>query len=99
MRVYEATATFSSSSHATKAVEGHSRLDSRDKAIAAAWSSLADKLTSRSLHQWRTGIYSVRLLFVFRHYIRIRPEEPLAVEVDHVVGVFGDPDFGFPGDV
>lgn len=33
------------------------------------------------------------------HHIRIRPEAPFAVEVDHVVGVFGDPDFGFPGDV
>jgi len=33
------------------------------------------------------------------HHVWIRPEEPLAVEVDHVVGVFGDPDFGFPGDV
>ena len=33
------------------------------------------------------------------HHIWIRPEKPLAVEVDHVVGVFGDPDFGFPGDV
>ena len=35
----------------------------------------------------------------FRHHIRIRTEESLVVEVDHVVGVFGDPDFGFPGDV
>ena len=34
-----------------------------------------------------------------RHHIRIRPEEAFAVEVDHVVGVFGNPDFGFPGDV
>ena len=36
---------------------------------------------------------------VVRHHIRIRPEEALAVEVDHVVGVIGDPDLGFPGDV
>ena len=35
----------------------------------------------------------------FGHHVRIRPEETLTVEVDHVVGVFGDPDFGFPGDV
>lgn len=35
---------------------------------------------------------------VWRH-VRIRPEEPLSIEVDHVVRVFGDPDFGFPGDV
>ena len=38
-------------------------------------------------------------LLMFRHHVRIRPEETLPVEVDHVVGVFGDPDFGFPGDV
>lgn len=37
--------------------------------------------------------------FVFRHHVWIWPEESPAVEVDHVVGVFGDPDFGFPGDV
>lgn len=35
----------------------------------------------------------------FWHHVRIRPEEPLAIKVDHVVGVFGAPDVGFPGDV
>ena len=33
------------------------------------------------------------------HHIGIRAEEAFAVEVDQVVWGFGDPDFGFPGDV
>ena len=36
---------------------------------------------------------------LFWHHVRIRPEKTLAVEVDHVVGVFGDPNFGFPRDL
>ena len=38
-------------------------------------------------------------LLMFRHRVRIGPEETLPVEVDLAVGVFGDPDFGLPGDV
>ncbi len=34
-----------------------------------------------------------------RDHVWIRPQESFAVEVDHVVGVFGDPDLGFPRDV
>jgi len=33
------------------------------------------------------------------HHIGIRPQEPLAVEVYHVVGIIRDPDLGLPGDV
>ena len=33
------------------------------------------------------------------HHVGIRPEEPLTVEMDHVLGVFGDPDFRFPSNV
>lgn len=33
------------------------------------------------------------------HHVGIGAEESFAVEVDQVVGGFGDPDFGFPGDV
>lgn len=41
----------------------------------------------------------MRRSWLCRHHIRIRSGEAFAVEVDHVVGVIGDPDFGFPGDV
>ena len=33
------------------------------------------------------------------HHVWIRSEETLTVEMDHVVGVFGDPDLGLPGDL
>ena len=36
---------------------------------------------------------------VLCHYVRIWPKESFAVEMDHVVWVFRDPDFGFPGNV
>lgn len=39
------------------------------------------------------------ILLIFRHRVRIRAEEAFAVEVDEVVGGFGDPDFGFPRDL
>ena len=43
--------------------------------------------------------FRIRRSWLWWHHIRIRAEEAFAVEVDHVVGVLGDPDFGFPGDV
>ena len=36
---------------------------------------------------------------MFRYHVWIRPKEPFAVKVDHVVRVIGDPDFRFPRDV
>jgi hypothetical protein len=34
-----------------------------------------------------------------RHHIWIRPKESFAIEVDHVVSVFDDPDLGFTSDM
>ena len=42
---------------------------------------------------------SVECYHVRRHHIGIRSQESFPVEVDQVVWGFGDPDFGFPGDV
>ena len=33
------------------------------------------------------------------HHIGIRSEEPIAIEVNQVARVFGDPNFGLPGDL
>ena len=42
---------------------------------------------------------SLLLRFVFWSCIRIRAKETFAVEVDHVVWIFGNPHLGFPCDV
>ena len=45
--------------------------------------------------------YGIRLLlrFALWYCVRIRAKETFAVEVDHVVGIFGNPNLRFPGDV
>jgi hypothetical protein len=49
----------------------------------------------------RETIYGISLLLRFAHWycVRIRAKKTFAVEVDHMVGIFGNPNLGFPGDV
>jgi hypothetical protein len=41
----------------------------------------------------------VRLFRSFNHRVGIRTEKTFAVEVDNVVGIFGNPDLRFPGNL
>ena len=49
----------------------------------------------------REIVVGISLLFRFVLWscIRIRAKETFAVEMDHVIRVFGNPHLGFPGDV
>jgi len=41
----------------------------------------------------------LQIKFSFRQHVRIRTQKTLAVEMNQVVRVFGDPYFGFPRDM
>jgi len=48
----------------------------------------------------RNGLWhSLLLRFALWYCVRIRAKETFAVEVDHMVGIFGNPNLGFPSDM
>jgi len=47
----------------------------------------------------RPAHFLLPLFWTCPEHVRVRPEEPLAVEMDEMVGIFCNPNFGFPGNL